>query len=91
MEVVFRLAHKITVLHRGAVIADGRPGRGEADRGGAERLSRRLRLMLRIEGLNTHYGASHVLQGVDLEVPAGPHHARCLGATVSARPRPCAR
>src|SRR5665213_1057538 len=25
MEVVFRLAHKITVLHRGAVIADGAP------------------------------------------------------------------
>jgi branched-chain amino acid transport system ATP-binding protein len=27
--------------------------------------------MLRIEGLNTHYGASHVLQGVDLDVAAG--------------------
>ena len=27
--------------------------------------------MLRIEGLNTHYGASHVLQGVDLDVPTG--------------------
>ena len=27
--------------------------------------------MLRIEGLNTHYGASHVLQGVDLTVPEG--------------------
>ncbi len=27
--------------------------------------------MLRIEGLNTHYGASHVLQGVDLAVPQG--------------------
>jgi branched-chain amino acid transport system ATP-binding protein len=27
--------------------------------------------MLRIEGLNTHYGASHVLQGVDLGVPEG--------------------
>lgn len=27
--------------------------------------------MLRIEGLNTHYGASHILQGVDLHVPAG--------------------
>jgi branched-chain amino acid transport system ATP-binding protein len=25
MEVVFRLAHRITVLHRGAVIADGLP------------------------------------------------------------------
>ena len=27
--------------------------------------------MLKIEGLNTHYGASHVLQGVDLAVPQG--------------------
>jgi branched-chain amino acid transport system ATP-binding protein len=25
MEVVFRLAHRITMLHRGAVIADGSP------------------------------------------------------------------
>jgi len=27
--------------------------------------------MLRLQGLNAHYGASHVLQGVDLEVPEG--------------------
>jgi branched-chain amino acid transport system ATP-binding protein len=27
--------------------------------------------MLAIDGLNAHYGASHVLQGVDLEVPDG--------------------
>src|SRR5581483_398809 len=27
--------------------------------------------MLAIEGLNTHYGASHVLQGVDLAVEDG--------------------
>ena len=27
--------------------------------------------MLRIEGMNTHYGASHVLQGVDLDMPQG--------------------
>ena len=31
MEVVFRLAHKITVLHRGAVIADGDPATVRAD------------------------------------------------------------
>ncbi len=31
MEVVFRLAHKITVLHRGAVIADGAPAVVKAD------------------------------------------------------------
>jgi branched-chain amino acid transport system ATP-binding protein len=33
MEVVFRLAHKITVLHRGAVIADGSPEAVRADPG----------------------------------------------------------
>jgi branched-chain amino acid transport system ATP-binding protein len=27
--------------------------------------------MLRLEGLNTHYGASHILQGVDLDMPQG--------------------
>ena len=27
--------------------------------------------MLRIEGVNTHYGASHILQGVDLDMPPG--------------------
>ena len=31
MEVVFRLARKITVLHRGAVIADGAPEEVRAD------------------------------------------------------------
>ena len=27
--------------------------------------------MLTIEGMNTHYGASHILQGVDLDMPQG--------------------
>jgi branched-chain amino acid transport system ATP-binding protein len=31
MEVVFRLAHRIMVLHRGAVIADGAPDDVKAD------------------------------------------------------------
>jgi branched-chain amino acid transport system ATP-binding protein len=33
MEVVFRLAHKITVLHRGSVIADGDPDTVKSDEG----------------------------------------------------------
>jgi branched-chain amino acid transport system ATP-binding protein len=33
MEVVFRLAHRITVLHRGSVIADGAPEQVKADPG----------------------------------------------------------
>jgi len=28
-------------------------------------------VMLKIAGLNTHYGASHILQGVDLDMPRG--------------------
>ena len=71
MEVVFRLARTITVLHRGAVIADGAPEQVRTDPDVQQCLSRRPRLMLTIEGLNTHYGASHVLQGVDLAVPEG--------------------
>ena len=71
MEVVFRLAHMITVLHRGAVIADGTPDGGQGRCARAGGVSRGPRLMLSIEGLNTHYGASHVLQGVDLELPEG--------------------
>jgi len=34
--------------------------------------------MLSIHGLNAHYGASHILQGVDLELPRG-HIAAVLG------------
>ena len=91
MEVVFRLARMITVLHRGAVIADGTPDVVKADAGGAEGLSRGPRLMLTIEGLNTHYGASHVLQGVDLVGAGRPH---LFGAGPQRRrqdARPCAR
>ena len=33
--------------------------------------------MLAIRGLNTHYGASHILQGVDLELPKG-----CIAAVL---------
>src|SRR3954451_20353477 len=40
-------------------------------RGGAQRLSRRSAVMLRVENLHTYYGQGHVLQGVNLEVPAG--------------------
>ena len=71
MEVVFKLADNITVLHRGRVIADGLARRRARQRGGAQRLSRRSAVMLRVEDLHTYYGQGHVLQGVNLEVPAG--------------------
>ena len=40
--------------------------------------------MLIIKGLNTHYGASHILQGVDLEVPDGTY-VTLVGTSVSLR------
>ena len=76
MEVVFRLAHRITVLHRGAVIADGAPDAGEGRSDGAGRLSRRLRLML------TDRGHEHALRrqpcpaGRRSRHAAGPHQRR---------------
>src|SRR4029453_578382 len=47
--------------------ARGRQGRC----GRAAGLPRGHRLMLSIQNLNTHYGPSHVLQGVDLELSHG--------------------
>src|SRR5262245_6764774 len=50
----------------------GRIARRRArQRAGPQRLSGRRRLMLRVEDLHTYYGQGHVLQGVELEVPAG--------------------
>ena len=71
MEVVFRLAHKITVhASRAASSPTAIPDTVKADR--------RCRTPISvvtpdagIKGLNTHYGASHILQGVDLDVPDG--------------------
>ena len=76
MEVVFRLAHRITVLHRGGVIADGTPDQVKADRAGAGRLPRGLGLML------AHRGHEHALRrqprpaGRRSRHAAGPHQRR---------------
>ena len=76
MEVVFRLAHRITVLHRGAVIADGAPDAGEGRSARAGRLSRGLRLML------SDRGPEHALRrqprpaGRRPRPAAGPHQRR---------------
>ena len=73
MEVVFRLARKITGHAPRPRDRRRCARRGKGRSSGAGRLSGWIRLMLRIEGLNTHYGASHILQGVDLAVPNRPH------------------
>ena len=87
MEVVFRLAHMITVLHRGAVIADGAPGAGEGRSARAAGLSRRPRLML------SDRRPQHALRRQPR--PAGRRSRRCRraasapcsAATASARRR----
>ena len=71
MEVVFRLAHKITVLHRGAVIADGAPDQRSRPTPACRKPTSGASTDAQHRGLNTHYGASHILQGVDLDMPQG--------------------
>jgi ABC-type branched-subunit amino acid transport system ATPase component len=82
MNVVASIADRITVLQRGAIIADGpyaevsaNPlvieaymGTTDAALKGAPLMSKEL---LRIEGLNAWYGESHILHGVDLAVNEG--------------------
>src|SRR5207253_3713369 len=50
------------------------PG-GRDPRRGARRPARRRRLpgamMLNVRGLNQYYGGSHILRGIDLDIPAG--------------------
>src|SRR5207302_2509425 len=51
------------------------PGRDPGLLRGAATLSRRCRLvtapLLRLQGIDTYYGDSHILQGVSLDLPAG--------------------
>ena len=89
MEVVFRLARMITVLHRGAVIADGSPDAVKADAevqrpisGASADADHRgppcaLRRQPRVAG-RRHGGAARAA------------FVQCLAGTESARPRHCA-
>ena len=84
MEVVFGIADWITVLHRGAVLAEGRrprsgptrrprglPRRGRGGGGrGAGGATRRADV-LEVVGLNAFYGKSQVVFDLDLRVGAG--------------------
>ena len=76
MEVVFRLAHRITVLHRGAVIADGTPDAGEGRSERAGRLPRRLRLMLQDRGPQHALWRQPCPAGRRPRHAAGPHQRR---------------
>ena len=83
LDVVFRLATRVTVLHLGRVLADGTPDEVRAD----ETVQRaylgdaalddlffegdRVTALLEVEGLRAGYGGSAVLHGVDLTVGEG--------------------
>ena len=74
MDVLFRLAERITVLDYGRVLIEGTPSKCAAPRRcGAAISAPRAgeRGVLRVEAIDTHYGASHTLQRVSLDVPRG--------------------
>ena len=95
MAVVFSIAHRITVLHQGRVIADGAPAEVRRDPEVRAVYLRREPVtaaperVLAVEDIYTAYGLSQVLFGVSIQVARG--ECVCLsGATGSARPPPCA-
>ncbi len=73
MHLVRRIARKVTVMHQGQVLAEG-PLKEVVDNETGERgLSRqeRAQLMLRISGIDTFYGTSHIIHGLSLEIGDG--------------------
>ena len=95
MDLVFRLARRITVLVQGAILVEGTP-RGDRRRSARARgLSRRRRarmsdaLGIVLEGVRAGYGETVVLDGVSLTLPAAAR-SPCSAATASARRR-CSR
>ena len=87
MDVVKSLADRIVVLHNGQLVADGEPAEvigsavvqeaylGVAASRRRPRATQRGRPMadalLTLEGVHTHIGQYHILQGVDFAVPRG--------------------
>jgi branched-chain amino acid transport system ATP-binding protein len=76
VDVVFRLADRVSVLVGGRVIATGAPAairrRCRRDRGVSRRGAALMAgALLAVRGLHAGYGASEVLFGVDLDVGAG--------------------
>ena len=90
MDAVFELAERITVLHEGALLAEGTPDGDPAQQPGAGSLSRRGRgsmsALLEVERINSFYGDSHILFDVSLRVDA-TRSWRCSAATARARAR----
>ena len=77
MDVVRSLADRIIVLHEGRLVAEGEPAEviaspivqeaylGIAPGGGG------MSAALTLQGVHTHIGRYHILQGVDFAAPAG--------------------
>ena len=79
MDVVRSLADRIVVLHNGTLVADGEPAEviaspvvQEAYLGVRRQEGRPwLSALLTLDGVHTHIGHYHILQGVDFAVPRG--------------------
>ena len=83
MDVVKSLADRIVVLHNGRLVADGEPAEvigsavvqeaylGVAAQAHRPRERRMAEPLLTLEGVHTHIGQYHILQGVDFAVPRG--------------------
>ena len=77
MDVVRSLADRIIVLHNGTLVADGEPAEVMASPIvqeaylGVGRSRRMAEPLLTLDGVHTHIGQYHILQGVDLAVPRG--------------------
>ena len=65
---VMNLSDHVIVMHQGQQARRGYAGIRARQSRGAGRLFRTRLTMLAIEDLHTHYGASHVVQGIDLAV-----------------------
>ena len=75
MDFVRSIARRVTVLHEGRVLAEGRHG-PRAERSAGDRGVSRGMSVLQIKALNQSYGGSHTLWDVDL--PCRPDSRTCL-------------